>query len=114
MEKVPIIPPLLVDNKIISNIEAKANYFNNFFASQCTPLNNNNKIPENQTYTTYTKNFLIKLEDKDITNIIRSLNVYKAHGHDNVSIRILKICDTAIVQPLSTIFNNCIKQKYVP
>ena len=48
-KKVPIIPPLLIDNKIISDFEAKENYFNNFFASQCTPLNNNSKIPENQT-----------------------------------------------------------------
>ena len=45
-KKVPIIPPLLIDNK-----EAKANHFNNFFASQCTPLNNNSKVPENQIYT---------------------------------------------------------------
>ena len=29
-KKVPIISPLLIDNKIISNFEAKANHFNNF------------------------------------------------------------------------------------
>ena len=41
---------------------------------------------------------------------MRSLNVDKAHGCDNVSIRMLKICDITIVEPLSIIFNNCIKQ----
>ena len=107
-KKVPIIHPLLIDNKIISDFEAKANYFNNFFMSQCTPLNNNSKIPENQIYTTNTKLSLIKFENKDIVNIIRSLNINKAHGHDNISIRMLKVCVTAIVEPLSIILNNCI------
>ena len=73
-EKVPIIPPLLINNEIISDFEAKANHFNNFFASQCTPLNNNSKIPENQTYKTNTKLFFIKVKNKDIITIIRSLN----------------------------------------
>ena len=48
------------------------------------------------------------------TNIIRSLNEDKAHGHDNISIRITKIFDTVIVEPLSIIFNNCINQSMFP
>ena len=113
-KKVPIIPPLVINNEIISDFEAKANHFNNFFASQCTPLNNNSKIPENQTYKTNTKLSLIKFKNKKIINIIRSLNEDKAHGHDNISIRMLKICDTAIIEPLSIIFNNCINQSKFP
>ena len=52
--------------------------------------------------------------NKDIINIIRSLNEDKGHGYDNVSIRMLKICDTAIAEPLSIIFNNCINQSMFP
>ena len=48
--------------------------------------------------------------NKDIINIIKSLNEDKVHGHDNISIRMLKICDTAIVELLSIIFNNCVNQ----
>ena len=52
-----------------------------------TTKNNNSKIPENQTYTTNTKLPLIQFEEnKVVINIIRSLNVDKAHGHDNISI----------------------------
>ena len=98
--EVPIIPPLLINNEIILDFEAKANHFNNLFTSQCAPLNNNSKIPENQTYKTNTKLPLIKFMNKD-TNIIISLHDDKAHGHDNISIRMLKICNTAIVEPLS-------------
>ena len=35
--KIPLIPPLLVDNKIVSDFTKKANIFNDFFATQCIP-----------------------------------------------------------------------------
>ena len=44
-----------------------------------TPLNNNSKIPETQSYVTNTKLLSAKFEGKDISNIIRSLDVSKAH-----------------------------------
>ena len=113
-KNVPVIPPLLINNKLISDFKVKANHFNHFFASQCIPLNNNSKLPENQTYVTSTKLSSAKFEDTEIINIIRSLNVSKAHGHDDISIRMLQICDSAIVKPLSIIFNNCITQSIFP
>ena len=42
------------------------------------------------------------------------MNEDKTHGHDNISIRMLKIYDTAIIEPLSIIFNNCINQSKFP
>ena len=71
----------------MSDFEAKAKHFNNFFACQCTPLSSNSKIPENQTYTTNTKLSVIKFKNKDIINITRSSNADKVHVHDNISIR---------------------------
>ena len=44
-KKVPIIPPLQINNKLESDFKIKANYFNSFFASKCTPLINNKSIP---------------------------------------------------------------------
>ena len=112
-KKVPIIPSPLINNKLISDFEVKANYFNDYSASQCTPLNNS-KIPETQSYVTNTKLSSVKFENKHISNIIRSLDVSKVHSHDNVSIRMLKICDSAIVEPLTIIFESCINQSLFP
>ena len=56
----------------------------------------------------------MKFESKDVKDIIRSLDVNKAHGHDNTSIRMLKICDSAIVEPLTSNFNSCINQSMFP
>ena len=39
-KKLPTIPPLLVDGKMVSDFCKKANIFNNFFTSICTPIDN--------------------------------------------------------------------------
>ena len=64
-KKVPIVPPLLINDKLISDFEVKINRFNDLFTPQYTPLDNSNKIPESQTYITNTKLSSIKFENKD-------------------------------------------------
>ena len=39
-KEIPVIAPLLIYNDIISDFKMKANHFHSFFASHCTPLNN--------------------------------------------------------------------------
>ena len=51
----------------------------------------------------------INFFDNDILKIIKSLDINKAHGHDDISVRMVKICDDAIKKPLSIIYKNCIK-----
>ena len=56
----------------------------------------------------------IKCENKDIINVIKAFNRYKAHGYDDISIRMLKICDLAIVKPLTILLKSCISQGIFP
>ena len=84
--KVPLIPPLLVNNKIVSDFANKANLFNNFFAAQCTPLTNSSVLPLTISFKTHSKLNSISFEKEDILKIIRNLNVNKAHGHNAISI----------------------------
>ena len=44
-KKVPLIPPLFMNNKVESDFKSKANFFNKFFADKCFPVENNNVIP---------------------------------------------------------------------
>ena len=53
---------------------------------------------------------LLQFEGKDIMKITRQLNINKAHGYDDISIKMVKICDLAIKKPLSVIFRNCRNQ----
>ena len=100
VKKYHLFPPLQIGNTLVSDFKMKANIFNKFFASQCVPLNNDSNIPYCQRYMTNAKICSIKFENKDIINVIKALDPCKAHGYDDISIRMLKICDSAIVKPL--------------
>ena len=43
-----------------------------------------------------------------IGKLIKALTVNKAHDHDETSIRMLKLCESAITKPLFLIFKNCL------
>ena len=88
-KKIPIIPPLFVNGNFVSDFNSKANLFNNFFASICTPIENASLLPT-LTYKTDKRIKSFNINDIDIISIIKSLNPNKAHGYDNLSIRIIK------------------------
>ena len=48
--KTPIIPPLLVNNNLISNFREKTSIFNDFFVQQCQPIAINSILPTNQIF----------------------------------------------------------------
>ena len=75
---------------------------------------NDSKLTENQTSITETKLSSFDIEDEDIYKIIKTLDINKANGNDEVSIRMLKLCDKSIVKPLSIIFKNCKIKKTFP
>ena len=84
--KIPLIPSLQVNNKIVSDFTEKANLFNYFFATQSTPLSNNSILPSTIFFKTQSRLSSINFEKEDILKIIRNLNINKAHGHDKISI----------------------------
>ena len=105
--KIPIILPLSLNGKIIIDFNEKANLFNKYFSSQCNPLPNDSKSPENQIYIAETILSSFNIEDEVISKITNTLDINKAHGHDEVSTRILRLGDKSIVKSLSIMFNNC-------
>ena len=115
--KIPLISPLLVNNKIASDLREKANIFNDFFATQCKPYSMytlNSVLPSTISFKTQSRLSSINFEKEDILKIIRNLNVNKAHANDNISITMLKICDSVLVDPLSLIYKNCINSGVFP
>ena len=113
-KKIPLILPILINNKLISNFKEKANHFIAFFAFQCLPVSNNSTLPLVTTPVTNACLSSISLNGQDILKITHFLNINKAHGYDDISIKLLKICNSSIVRPLSTIFNNCLQSGSFP
>ena len=75
---------------------------------------NNSKLLDKITYNSAARLTSIKFDNNDILKIIRSLNINKAHGHDDISVRMIKMCDESLVQPLSLIFRVCIDTGIYP
>ena len=50
----------------------------------------------------------------DILRITNNLDRSKAHGHDEISIRVLKICGDSICRPLNIIFKTCLRTGKFP
>ena len=63
--KVPLIPPLLVNKKIASDFTKKANLFNDFFATQSTPLTNSSVLPSTISFKTNSRLNSISFEGED-------------------------------------------------
>ena len=56
----------------------------------------------------------IRFSEDDIAKIIQNLDPNKAHGHDQISIRMLKICGKTICKPLECIFRECLNTGLFP
>ena len=104
------IPPILLN---ITNFQNKANLFNEFFVQQCSILQNSSVLPHID-YKTNVRKFSVSINEAKIISIIRKLSPNKAHGCDNISIRMLKICDTVIARPLKIIYEKCIETDRFP
>ena len=110
--KTPMIPTLLVNDKIISNISEKANLFNKFFASQCTHLENNSSLP---LFCLKTEKSLSSLEinESDVFAIIKNLDPNKPHAWDDLSIRMIKLCSKSITYPWNLYLKHrCEKERF--
>ena len=80
--EVPLILLLQIYNTLISNLKKKSKPF--------TPTNNNSVLPTTISHRTEARLTLFDFEDEDIFKIIRSLNISKAYGYDDILIRMIK------------------------
>ena len=115
-KKVPVIPPLLwcvcafamvpPKGAFVTDFQEKANIFNLFFAKKCILVSNNSVLPSEFTNMTEERIQSINFSESDVIKIIRALHVNKAHGYDNISVRMIKLCTNSVTHPLTLIFQN--------
>ena len=88
--------------------------FNSFFAKQCTYIETGSNLPTHKLRRTNEPLNTINFTEDDILNVIRKLDPSNAHGHDQISIRMVQTCDKAIFKPLHLIFSSCIESGIFP
>ena len=98
----------------MTDIKTKANIFNEYFAEQCTPLKKSSAFPINQRFLTQSRLASLDFNEEEILKIIRALNTRKAHGHHDISVRIIRICCKSLLKTLIVLFQNSAKSSYYP
>ena len=113
-KKIPLIPPLYHQGGFITNFKVKAELFNSFFASQCSLIKNDSKLPSYLNYNTDNRLSTVNFSIDDIAKIIQNLDPNKAHGHDKISIRMLQLYGNSICKPLELIFQQAMESGSFP
>ena len=91
----------------------KAEVFNDYFILQCTTIDTGSELPKDTPASSSLLSDCL-ISDEKILNIIRSLNPNKAHGWDEISVRMIKLSDAALVIPLRMISKNCLRRGLFP
>ena len=73
---------------------------------QCSTIDTGSTLPNHAPVVSKVCEDVVISEDK-ILKIIRSLNPNKAHGWDEISVRMIRLSDDALVIPFKIIFMNC-------
>ena len=89
--------PITIINSIEIKIE-KAKRKNSCI--KCQPIANNSILPTNQIFHTQNRLRDFDIDCRKILKLINGLNPNKAHGHDGISIRMVKLCNLTITEPL--------------
>ena len=92
-----MIPPILVDDKLVSDI-GKANLFNNFCNKQCTHTSKNSTVPESINFETWDSLSSLEFWVNDIVKFIRLLAQNKTHGHNEISVLMTKLCASSVLK----------------
>ena len=77
---------------------------NEQFSKQCSLIQNRSTIPSVFTPLTNKSLSSFQFTADDIKIIINKLDPNKAHDHDMISIRQIKLCGDSIYKPLEMIF----------
>ena len=71
-------------------------------------FDNSIELPLNLHCTTEKRLNTLSFSNNDTEKMIQNLEPNKAHGHDKVSIYMIKICGKSICKALQLIFSQCI------
>ena len=104
-----LIPPISHMNKFIVEAEEKCKILNNYFKSHCVTIPTSSTLPP-QTKCTNLSLTTVNFTEENIVEHIRKLNPNKAHGHDMISIKMMKMFDSSIAHPLFKIYKTCIRK----
>ena len=111
-----VIPPLKIDNRIISDDLQNADYFNSYFAAQMTISNNSDEFPKlpRLTYLTDDRLDIVTADESNVLKYLCKANPNKSSGPDVMSNHILNFCADSLYKPLTKLFNYSLRKGVYP
>ena len=90
-----------------------ANSYRIFIKKQCTLIQHTSTLP---VFNFKTNNRLksFDINENDLHLIIKNLNANKAHGWDDISIRMIQLCGKSIALPLKLFFKTILEEGTFP
>ena len=85
-----------------------------FFAKQWSLINSDSSLASKIKTKTDNSLYSVKFSTENILQIINKLDSNKTHGHDQISIRMWKICDSSVRRPLQIIQKSCLDRGKFP
>ena len=107
-KKIPCIPPVFRNNKFVIDFKEKAELFNIYFAGQCSLPKNNSELPKNVLFLTEERLSNIQISNENTIKMINNLDPNKAHDHDVINIRMLKLCTLLYVNPFQLFLSHAL------
>ena len=108
------IPPLEVDENILTDDKDKANAFNNFFLRASTLDESNAKLPDQDRIVIENDLTEITITEADVLDQLNVIDTTKAYGFDGIPPKLLKEGRKAICRSLCILFNLSLSFKKVP
>ena len=113
-KEISCISLLFHGDKYIVDFQEKSEIFNSFFADQCFPISNGRVLPSELVLWTDSTISSCHFTKDGILRIINNLDPNKAHGHDEISIRMLKKYKDSICRPLNIVIKTCLRTGKFP
>ena len=113
--KAHALPPLIKpDGETTTDDNDKANLLCNYFANQSILETSDKQIPVLMPESPVPILNTITITEREVLNLLNSLDVNKSCGPDNLPPKILKLVALLIVTPLTKLFNQSINQGHFP
>ena len=77
-------------------------------------ISNSSKLPSYIKSLPHNRLSFVRFSHNKIAKVIQNLDPNKAHGHDKISIGMVKVCGPSIFKNLEIIFNQCLETGVFP
>ena len=104
MRKISKIPPIRHNNTFLTDTLVKANTFNSFFVKQSSLIETGSEVPVAYQLTHH------HLESVNLD----PAKISKVHGWNDVSVRVVKICDEFLIKTLFNIYQFSLEAEKFP